>query len=391
MTTEDTSMTAPIPMLIWCPFGHRHIDEGELATKPHHTHACQHLGCGIVWRPAKVNTVGVELLPGFKNEPAPKVAPDEAAPRAVGDRLIRMESGVEQWRGEITSVGPDGFYIHGGDGRPRGVYVARELDSWFIPDPHEARAAADATVPQPRQEATISSGKSAASAPESLPQEATPSPAAPMPRRRMFDPREPTAPLRSGRPPVTPWASTSDGQKAIALLRAALASAPAPPWTKGSSRKLAGLSSGDATRALAFLVGAEEIATKGGLYGPPGFTAWPAPRGKNRSPEEKSSSPSDESHDVEDHLAELDADAEEEAAAHAAQKPEGPGPDGRPQMLPDGSSNGCWTSAALIQDFEERVKNPPPALSAEAMEYLESLREDEPASCPIDAGEAVSA
>lgn len=58
----------PIPMLIWCPeCGERHIDEGEFATKSHHTHACQ--GCGHVWRPAIVPTVGVRFLPGFKNEP----------------------------------------------------------------------------------------------------------------------------------------------------------------------------------------------------------------------------------------------------------------------------------------------------------------------------------
>lgn len=58
---------APIPMLLWCPAcGERHIDEGEFATKPHHTHACQH--CGMVWRPAIVATVGVGFLPGFKNE-----------------------------------------------------------------------------------------------------------------------------------------------------------------------------------------------------------------------------------------------------------------------------------------------------------------------------------
>lgn len=36
-------------------------------TKLHHTHACQ--TCGHVWRPAIVNTVGVQFLPGFKDEP----------------------------------------------------------------------------------------------------------------------------------------------------------------------------------------------------------------------------------------------------------------------------------------------------------------------------------
>lgn len=55
-----------IPMLLWCPgCGARHIDVGEFATKPHHTHACQ--ACGMCWRPAVVNTVGVQFLPGFKD------------------------------------------------------------------------------------------------------------------------------------------------------------------------------------------------------------------------------------------------------------------------------------------------------------------------------------
>lgn len=63
VTTSDT----PIPMLIWCSqCRERHVDIGEFATKPHHTHACQR--CGNVWRPALVATVGVRFLPGFKNE-----------------------------------------------------------------------------------------------------------------------------------------------------------------------------------------------------------------------------------------------------------------------------------------------------------------------------------
>lgn len=56
-----------IPMLLTCPgCGERHLDEGEWETRPHHTHACQ--SCGMVWRPAIVNTVGVRFLPGFRNE-----------------------------------------------------------------------------------------------------------------------------------------------------------------------------------------------------------------------------------------------------------------------------------------------------------------------------------
>lgn len=56
----------PVPIRLPCPRCHElHIDEGEFATKPHHTHACQH--CGEVWRPAVIHTVGVRFLPGFKN------------------------------------------------------------------------------------------------------------------------------------------------------------------------------------------------------------------------------------------------------------------------------------------------------------------------------------
>jgi len=60
--------THPIPMILHCPIcRERHIDEGEFAhNKIHHTHACQN--CGLVWRPAIVPTVGVQFLPGFKNE-----------------------------------------------------------------------------------------------------------------------------------------------------------------------------------------------------------------------------------------------------------------------------------------------------------------------------------
>jgi len=61
--------SSPIPMRLVCPECKAlHIDEGEFATKSHHTHACQE--CGNVWRPAVVATVGVRFLPGFKNEAA---------------------------------------------------------------------------------------------------------------------------------------------------------------------------------------------------------------------------------------------------------------------------------------------------------------------------------
>ncbi len=63
-----TTRPAPVPMVLFCPScSARHIDAGVYATKPHHTHACQR--CGVVWRPAVVDTVGVLFLPGFKDTP----------------------------------------------------------------------------------------------------------------------------------------------------------------------------------------------------------------------------------------------------------------------------------------------------------------------------------
>lgn len=59
---------APVPMVLHCPECRtRHVDEGEFATKIHHTHSCQ--GCGLTWRPAVVPTVGVQFLPGFQSKP----------------------------------------------------------------------------------------------------------------------------------------------------------------------------------------------------------------------------------------------------------------------------------------------------------------------------------
>lgn len=61
-----TPIYPPIPMLLFCPeCWKRHVDQGEFATKHHHTHACQY--CGHVWRPAIVATVGVQFLPGFRD------------------------------------------------------------------------------------------------------------------------------------------------------------------------------------------------------------------------------------------------------------------------------------------------------------------------------------
>jgi hypothetical protein len=66
-TIQSNDGSIRVPMILFCPICHaRHIDDGEFEHKPHHTHACQ--SCGVVWRPAVINTVGVKFLPGFKNE-----------------------------------------------------------------------------------------------------------------------------------------------------------------------------------------------------------------------------------------------------------------------------------------------------------------------------------
>ncbi len=73
--SDDTDLYAawiddtPLPLVMYCPAGHQHIDEGEWATRPHKTHQCQfkvtqliggHWGlCGLEWRPADFPTVGV--------------------------------------------------------------------------------------------------------------------------------------------------------------------------------------------------------------------------------------------------------------------------------------------------------------------------------------------
>ena len=76
--TDSHDDPEPIPMRLHCPECHQlHEDTGEFATKPHHTHACQH--CGNVWRPAIVPTVGVRFLPGFRDD---AVLPVAAALRA---------------------------------------------------------------------------------------------------------------------------------------------------------------------------------------------------------------------------------------------------------------------------------------------------------------------
>lgn len=72
---DDRARSTPVPMVLYCPAGHQHIDEGAWATNPHKTHYCNKrvypkrggadvagFSCGLEWRPAAFPTVGVAVL-----------------------------------------------------------------------------------------------------------------------------------------------------------------------------------------------------------------------------------------------------------------------------------------------------------------------------------------
>ena len=96
----EAEPSAPVPMILHCPECRtRHVDAGDFATKPHHTHACQ--GCGLTWRPAIGPTVGVQFLPGFKDAPR---TPETAEPAhslldaLVSAAITECERAIQQAR-----------------------------------------------------------------------------------------------------------------------------------------------------------------------------------------------------------------------------------------------------------------------------------------------------
>lgn len=69
--------TAPVPMVLYCPAGHQHIDKDGWDKRPHKTHLCteivdhkavgqgfatEPIRCGLEWKPALFATVGVAKL-----------------------------------------------------------------------------------------------------------------------------------------------------------------------------------------------------------------------------------------------------------------------------------------------------------------------------------------
>jgi hypothetical protein len=81
----------PVPMILHCPFCRRqHVDapsEAEGWTNPpHKSHLCS--GCGCIWRPADVPTVGVErIATRGQRDTRPLTAADEAATPLLCDAL----------------------------------------------------------------------------------------------------------------------------------------------------------------------------------------------------------------------------------------------------------------------------------------------------------------
>jgi rubredoxin len=65
MSRAADVLSTPIPMVLTCPkCGAQHIDKPQpekgWTNPPHRSHECQ--ACGTVWRPADVETVGVEAI-----------------------------------------------------------------------------------------------------------------------------------------------------------------------------------------------------------------------------------------------------------------------------------------------------------------------------------------
>jgi hypothetical protein len=41
LASQPAPEAKPVPLVLYCPAGHLHVDEGEWATRPHKTHQCQ--------------------------------------------------------------------------------------------------------------------------------------------------------------------------------------------------------------------------------------------------------------------------------------------------------------------------------------------------------------
>lgn len=105
----------PVPLFLTCPMcGTRHVDRGEFATKPHHTHSCQNPKCCLTWRPAVQDTVGVQHLPGFldateESDSVESVAPPLPEPTHIDEAAASLLFALHIYPGHrIDHRGPLG-------------------------------------------------------------------------------------------------------------------------------------------------------------------------------------------------------------------------------------------------------------------------------------------
>lgn len=132
--TPPAGEVAPVPMILFCPScGTQHIDapepeyadNGADATEwhnpPHRSHLCH--GCGIIWRPADVTTVGVAKIE--TRGKADTFDPSLTRPVGVPDGwqkigFIELSALARLMQGSKKA---ETLFVSGGGCRPKDVYV----------------------------------------------------------------------------------------------------------------------------------------------------------------------------------------------------------------------------------------------------------------------------
>lgn len=116
----------PVPMILFCPrCGLRHIDQADPANgwlnEPHRSHLCA--GCGLIWRPADIATVGVAAigtrgrldvdLPSHAGGPPPIARPLETWHEDIGPVLWWQFPVAEPpYSGTPLDSGWPGYHSH---------------------------------------------------------------------------------------------------------------------------------------------------------------------------------------------------------------------------------------------------------------------------------------
>jgi hypothetical protein len=93
-----------IPMVLHCPrCGTQHIDQAtaEWSNPPHRSHACQREGCGCIWRPSDLPTVGVAAI-ATRGKADNWESVTQAAERVAAERGDNW-----RWSGEVQVPAAD--------------------------------------------------------------------------------------------------------------------------------------------------------------------------------------------------------------------------------------------------------------------------------------------